>query len=170
MLFWVLVVFFWNGWGLCERRRAVLLPRQRLLAGMPEACPQCLALPSSGQLAAGLLPRGDQPRLSSVLAHQRGRPTTEDAPPAPTHPEVHHMPAASTSRHHMHCQPLFRNTSRSHTSIQAKQLQQDSPDYHHIRKQKRPNIRHSLAVNCRMSIVYHMSYNRLCAPTQCTPN
>ena len=141
-------------------------------------------LPSSGQLAAGpILSRGDQPWLSfdpAVLPHQRGRPTKEADPPKTPHqqqPTLRFITCQQPQRHnHMHCQPLwakanhFRNTCRSHTSIQAKQLQQDSPDYHHIRKQKRPNIRHSLAVNCRMSIVYHMSYNRLCAPTQCTPN
>lgn len=107
-------------------------------------------------------------------------PTKEADPPKTPHqqqPTLRFITCQQPQRHnHMHCQPLwakanhFRNTCRSHTSIQAKQLQQDSPDYHHIRKQKRPNIRHSLAVNCRMSIVYHMSYNRLCAPTQCTPN
>ena len=147
----------------------MLLPRQRLLAGMPEAC-YCAHSAQLRPAGCWAHPLERRPTLALLSFAPPKRSTHQRRPPAPTHPEVHHMPTASMSRHHMHCQPLFRNTSRSHTSIQAKQLQQDSPDYHHIRKQKRPNIRHSLAVNCRMSIVYHMSYNRLCAPTQCTPN
>ena len=107
---------FCSGWPLSERRGAVLLPRLRLLAGMPEACPA----PASW-LAHSPLERRPTPALL--------RPNTF-APPKTPH---HHQPSLRSitcqqPQRHMYCQPLwlkvndFRNTSRPHTSIQAKQL------------------------------------------------
>ena len=75
------VVFLSTVGGVCVRRTAVLLPRLRLVAGMPEACPA----PASWLI---LLCRGDQPWLSFD-------PTV--LPPKTPQPEVHHMPPASTS-------------------------------------------------------------------------
>ena len=132
MLFLVLSGWFllqWVGF-VCEEESCATAPSEA--AGWDARglllCPLCPAQaswllgPSSGEET--------NPGSPTVLPHQRGRPT-KDAPPAAAHPEVHHMSAASTSRRHMHCQPLWLKANDIR-SIQAKQLQQDSPDYHHI--------------------------------------
>ena len=89
------------------------------LAGMPEACPA----PASWLF---LLWRGDQPWLSTQFCSPPKTPHH--------HPEVHHMPPASTSRRHMHCQPLW---------LKANDFRKTSRHTHEYRKTSRPTHEYS---------------------------